>query len=187
MKAALTDLDNPLAPPGSSKVEISADAFVAWMQKLRYTTGHSNPNQIVYFISKASDITAGSKTYTPNWHLTAMLQHRSGGDVRNFHFKVEMAKAASHYWHYVIHDHAGEFVWVGDPNPHIPATNQGGGGAGSDPRVLAGNLQKTEAAARSHGIDGRVTKRTQAYMMRVLKGMIGGGDLAYGGGHITTH
>lgn len=181
----LTDLDNSLAPAGSTLVTISAVAFCNWMKKCRYTEGIGNPGQEVFFIKKLSSISVNGKQYEPNWHITAMLAHRVGGNCQNFHFKVEMAKASSHYWHYVVHELSGHFFWVGSPGPLIPHTNEGGGGAGANHQLLIANRTRTETAARSHQLDGLVTKKTQAQMMRTLRSMIKAGTLTAAAGQIS--
>jgi hypothetical protein len=184
-KGSLTDLDNAVAPPGSTLVTITASAFITWMTACRYEKGAESVFQEVFFIKKFTPIRLGEDVqYTPNWHITAMLVYRSGGDCRNFHFKVEMGKSASHYWHYVIHEHNGNFIWVGDPSPLIPATNEGGGGAGANALLLAQNRESTQTAARGHQLDGLVTKSTQLQMMRTLKRLTSNSILHYDAGRV---
>lgn len=187
MKAQLTDLDNPTAPPGGQKVDISVKAFMAWMNACHLQRGTANAMQEVYFIHKGSPRKIGYGLVTPNWHITAMTQYRSGGDVRNFHFKVEIGKSASHYWHYVIHKKPdGNFVWVGDPNPQNGATNEGGGKAAGNLILLRKNREETASVARQHGIDGKCGKRVQARMMRTLYAMIQNRQLVNNGARIDT-
>lgn len=187
MKAQLTDLDNPTAPPNGQKIEISVDAFMAWMRACHFVRGTANANQEVYFIHRAAQRAIGHTVVTPNWHITAMTHYRSGGDVRNFHFKVEIGKSASHYWHYVIHQKTdGNYAWVGDPNPHNSTTNQGGGGAAGSLILLKQNLDETTSVARQHGIDGKCGKRQQAQMMRTLYALVQSGSLVQTSGHIDT-
>lgn len=186
MKAQITDLDNPIAPGGGALVTISVAAFMKWMSGCHFQRATANVNQEVYFIHQGSPRMIGNALVTPNWHITAMTTFRVGGDCRNFHFKVEIGKAASHYWHYVVHrDTNGQFVWVGDPNPHNGATNQGGGGAAGNLMLLKQNLDETESVARQHGIDGKCGKRTQQQMMRALWTLVNNGTLVLANGRIT--
>ena len=179
-KGDLTDLNESPPPAGSTLVTITAAAFIIWMKACGYKKGDENPNQEVFFIQRLPNIKIREeKEYTPNWHITAMLVHRQGGNCRNFHFKVEMGKAAAHYWHYVIHEHNGNFVWVGDPNPLCLTTNEGGGGAGASNVLIRKNRADTQAAARVHQLDGLVNRNTQLQMMRVLKRLITKDQLGY--------
>lgn len=186
MKGQLTDLDNPVAPGGSTKITISVDAFKRWMRQSGFIEAMANVNQEVFFIHQGPSRMIDNQLVTPNWHITAMTTQRSGGDCRNFHFKIEIGKAASHYWHYVVHYHptAQTFAWVGDPNPLAPSTNQGGGGAAGNLQLLKQNLEETESTARIYGLDGVVTKRTQVKMLRVLKQMVDSRSLTLNGTRI---
>lgn len=184
LSGILTDLDNPTAPGGANKITMATSAFKTWMKAMRFREGISNPKQEVFFLKEMSKLKSGHHEYVPNWHITAMLVHRQGGDVRNWHFKVEMGKAAAHYWHYVIYEHHGDFIWVGDPNPLLPATNQGGGGAGANQQLLTANYNETESSARQHGLDATVGKQTQQKMMKKLKSMTTSGVLNHAGDRI---
>ena len=122
-------LDQDDLPAVGQQVTLSADVFKRWMKKCGYKEATANPNQEVFFVSTGTPFEADGKKITPNWHITAMTTLRNGGDCRNFHFKIEVAKEKSHYWHYVVYrDTAnGTWHWVGDRGAN--ANNQGGGGA----------------------------------------------------------
>src|SRR5262245_31491742 len=97
----VTDLANDPAPPGGAVVTISAAAFKRWMTACGYDKGPGdNPNQEVYYLKTAESFKTETKDIKPNWHITAMTTLRNGGDCVNFHFKIEIAKETSHYWHY---------------------------------------------------------------------------------------
>jgi hypothetical protein len=182
----LTDLDNPAAPGGSTLVTVSAAAFKLWMTRCGFTEGTGNPHQEVFFIQSRPTVTIGTKVVTPNWHITAMTTLRNGGDCINFHFKVEIGKAASHYWHYVANRHGLNFVWVGHPNPLLATTNQGGGGAASNAVALAANRESTRRVAVLHDLDNKVTKSTQAQMMRTLRKLVTDGRLTFAANRVDT-
>ncbi len=181
----MTDLQNDAAPPGGAVVTISAAAFKKWMVECGFEAGTGNPNQEVYFTYKAPKVTIQNTEVTPNWHITAMTSHRDGGDCVNFHFKIEMGKAASHYWHYVVHRGAtGTYHWVGDPNPHLPTTNEGGGGAAGDLQKLLANRTEATLKSRVYGLENKMTRKIQARMLKTLKTMVGKLRLTYANGRI---
>lgn len=148
-------LDNPAAPGGGAvQTHITGTLFKRWMKACgspRIDDG--NPFQIVAILvqDKWQDHEPGAAlgSSAPNWHLTMMGDRQSTVSI-NFHFKVEIGKPFSHYWHYVLHRNPGtqKWSWVGDPNSLIPATNQGGGGAGNNHQLLKSNLSLVEMAVR---------------------------------------
>lgn len=176
-KGMLTDLDCPQAPVNGTQVTISRDAFVRWMRECEYPAGNASPFQEVHFIWRGATVLVDDRAVTPNWHVTAMTTFRNGGNCRNFHFKIEVAKAASHYWHYVVYDDGnGNFVFVGDMRN---GTNEGGGGANGDHIALRANKSKTAVAARPYSAEWRCTKRTQQLMLQRLQKMVRSGWLNY--------
>lgn len=178
------DLKNNPAPGGSALVTVTAAAFKKWMKRCGYQAGDANVNQEVFFIYPKT-ISPG---VTPsNWHITAMTTLRDGGDCRNYHFKLEFGKECSHYWHYVIYRHGvtGALSWVGDPNPLLPGTNEGGGGAGNNAQLLLQNRTAVESLANQQGFDSKCTQRIQRQMLVKLQQMITGQILTYAGNRIT--
>ena len=145
-------LDNPNAPGGGAvQVQITGTLFTRWMKACGADRiDGSNAFQIVAILVqdewKSHDNGGGTP---PNWHLT-MMGNRDSTVSENFHFKVEIGKPFSHYWHYVLYRNAATHTWswVGDPNPLIPATNQGGGGAGNNLQLVKSNLSLVEMAIR---------------------------------------
>ena len=108
---------------------------------------------------------------------------RNSETSKNVHFKMEVGKAASHYWHYVLHrDPATQtWHWVGDQTPGYGAhvTNQGGGGAAGDVRKLAENLTIAQVQARAHGLDDKMSRKIQDRLTAVLSKWDKAGRLAY--------
>lgn len=181
----MIDLNNPPAPVGGALVTITAEAFRHWMGRCGFAAGAANVNQEVYFIYTSDISVVNGRKIQPNWHITAMTTYRNGGDCINFHFKVEIGKAASHYWHYVIHqDAGGNLMWVGAPNPNIPETNEGGGGAAGDIRLLRENKTLAISQARIYGLDKGCNRATQARMIAKLSQLINCRQLALIGDRI---
>lgn len=182
----MTDLTNNAAPQNSALVTLTAEAFKYWMTQAGFEEGNANVNQEVFFLYKGTTYTEENKQITPNWHLTAMTTQRDGGDCRNFHFKIEIAKAASHYWHYVIHrDNGGHYHWVGDPNPQNNQTNEGGGGAAGDLVKLAQNRTVCELLARQKNMDNKFKQKQQRALLKKLEQLIGRFRLNYANNRIT--
>ncbi len=173
-------LDQEDLPAAGEPVTASAKVFKRWMAKCGYTEATANPNQEVFFVATGTPIEAEGKKITPNWHITAMTTLRDGGDCRNFHFKIEVAKEKSHYWHYVIYrDTAtGSFHWVGDRGDN--ANNQGGGGASGSVLALAANLSQVESTARALLMDDKMSKKIQRRIIVVLSKMVTAGEAHYG-------
>jgi hypothetical protein len=167
----MEDLGNYAAPQNAVQANISGTLFTKWM--IKYTGNAnccdpSNPFQIVAMLSTKT-VNWGGMEIKPNWHLT-MMGNRDSTVSINFHFKVEIGKPISHYWHYVLYRDPGTktWSWVGDANPLIPATNQGGGGAGNDVQLLKSNLSLVTSVARQQNMDGQMTKKIQNKMVAVL-------------------
>ncbi|MDT7950714.1 MAG: hypothetical protein RQ966_04335 [Acetobacteraceae bacterium] len=141
--------------------QITGTLFTRWMKAcgaVRIDDGNAFQIVAILIQDKWGEHEAGHGTGSspPNWHLT-MMGNRDSTVSINFHFKAEIGKPFSHYWHYVLHRDAAAHTWhwVGDPNPQIPATNQGGGGAGANHQLLKSNLSLVEMALR-----GRSTLET---------------------------
>src|SRR5688572_8382965 len=99
----MPDLDNPAAPPGGAQANITGQLFKRWMKSCgAKRTDEGNAYQIVAILVESAEETVGDAKITPNWHLT-MMGDRNSTVSRNFHFKVEIGKPFSHYWHYVLH------------------------------------------------------------------------------------
>lgn len=182
---------NP-APANGALAQITGALFKAWMKACNggLTIDDQNPFQIVAYLAQGRTFsqttpTGGTKEITPNWHLTMMSadNDRNSEKSKNFHFKMEVGKAASHYWHYVLHrDPATQtWHWVGDQTPGYGAhvTNQGGGGAAGDVRKLAENLTIAQVQARAHGLDDKMSRKIQDRLTAVLSKWDKAGRLAY--------
>ena len=165
------DLDNPAAPTGGVKTDITGTLFKRWMTSCGATrTDEGNAYQIVAMLYEGALETIGNAQMTPNWHLTMMGNRDSTVSV-NFHFKIEIGKPFSHYWHYTLHRVAADrsWHWVGDANPHIPETNQGGGGAGTDHLRLKSNLTLVQMEARQrHALEKFMNKKFQNKLVAKL-------------------
>lgn len=165
-----TDIGNYGAPGGSARATISPRAFRLWMTECGYgEIDTSNPSQVVCILYAGDEVVQGNLRFRPNWHLTAMCD-RMKSKVENFHFKIEATKAAAHYWHYVLHHHAanGTWHWVGAPNPKIPTTNEGGGGAAADIRKLQGNRASVNTEAVRYGLENKVNQDRQNELLAKL-------------------
>ncbi|WP_137940229.1 hypothetical protein [Chitinivorax sp. B] len=144
------DLDNPAAPASTTQVHITGTLFKRWMKSCKSPRiDEGNAYQIVAMLLEGKKETLGTAEITPNWHLT-MMGNRDSTVSTNFHFKIEIGKPYSHYWHYVLHRNATTqtWYWVGHPNPNCTATNQGGGGGGSDIQLIRSNLTLVQLEAR---------------------------------------
>ncbi|WP_020407513.1 hypothetical protein [Hahella ganghwensis] len=144
------DLDNPPAPANGVLTQISGTLFKRWMTSCNaVSVDGTNAFQMVAILCQSEPETLGNAIITPNWHLT-MMGNRDSTISVNFHFKVEIGKPYSHYWHYELYRVAASrtWHWVGHANPLIPETNQGGGGAGSDIQALRSNLTLVQLEAR---------------------------------------
>ena len=149
------------APVGTNLVTVSAAAFKKWMGsvcKFEKTT-FDNPSQEVYYINK-STIIIGESSSIANCHITAMLTGRSGGDCRNFHFKIEFGKSNQHYWHYRLYHNptTGNFVWGADRG--TGATNMAGDNIYDVER---------ECSKYSYMAWRYMNRKKQEWMLRVLK------------------
>jgi hypothetical protein len=169
-------------PPASGALaQVTGSLFKAWMKACNggLTIDDQNPFQIVAYLAQGTTFTTtgektGTQQITPNWHLTMMSgkDDRNSSKSKNFHFKIEVGKASSHYWHYVLYRDAAtqSWHWVGDQTPgygtHV--TNQGGGGAAGDVLKLAENLTIAQVQARAHGLDGKMSKKIQNKLTAVL-------------------
>src|SRR4051812_41631014 len=108
----MEDLGNYPPPPGAVQANISGTLFTKWMKKF---TGNenccdsSNPFQIVAMLYTKTT-KWGDLEISPNWHLT-MMGDRHSTVSKNFHFKVEIGKPISHYWHYVLYRDAATKTW----------------------------------------------------------------------------
>jgi len=166
-----TNLDNPTAPGGGFVLaQLSSAAFIKWMGECGYKeVDQSNPGQVVVMLYKGSVTHVNNTVFTPNWHITAMMD-RLGTRCNNFHFKIESTKATAHYWHYVLHRDAGngKWCWVGDPNPNLPARNDAGGGAAGNLQELLGNRTLVDVQSRVYGLENKVTRKTQAAMIKKM-------------------
>lgn len=158
------DLDNPAAPAGGAQANITGVLFDRWMKSCGATTDGSNPYQIVAMLSVGKTVQIGNAEMKPNWHLT-MMGDRESKVSENFHFKIEIGKACSHYWHYVLYRVAATktWHWVGDRNALVTSevTNQGGGGAGSSASALKSNLSLVTMQARIHSMDTLMSRKVQ--------------------------
>jgi len=159
------DLDNPAAPAGGVQANITGTLFQRWMKSCGGTCDSTNPYQIVAMLSEGDKVTIGDAEVKPNWHLTMMSDDRGSAVSRNFHFKVEIGKACSHYWHYVLYRVAATHTWqwVGDRNTLITTevTNQGGGGGGSDATAVKSNLTLVTMQARVYKMEDKMSKKIQ--------------------------
>jgi hypothetical protein len=181
---------NP-APANAAQAQITGDLFKAWMKACNggLTIDEGNPFQIVAYLAQGKTFssttpTGGTKQITPNWHLTMMsgADDRNSTKSKNFHFKMEVGKAASHYWHYVLYRNAADktWHWVGDQTPQFDEqTNQGGGGAAGDMQKLLENLTVAQVQARAHGLDDKMSKKIQNKLTTVLSQWDKAGRLAY--------
>jgi hypothetical protein len=109
-----TDLDNTTAPAGALLTKLHPKAFILWMKD----ADTANPHQVVVKLHVGKTLDLDSIKIEPNWHITAMTD-RTKTVCNNFHFKVEVTKAAAHYWHHNLYYHPVNHTWhwVGDPNP----------------------------------------------------------------------
>jgi hypothetical protein len=172
-RSTMHDLDNPAAPANGVQANITGQLFKRWMKScgaIRIDEG--NAYQIVAILVESAKETVGNVEFTPNWHLTMMGNRDSTVSV-NFHFKIEIGKPFSHYWHYVLHRVAATqtWYWVGDASPHIPTTNQGGGGAGNDIQALRANYSLVQMASRSNNrtaIENGMSKKKQNKLVAKL-------------------
>lgn len=170
-----TDIGNYDAPGGSARATISPKAFIKWMSECGYgEIDSNNPGQVVCMLHTGAQVVQGNLTFRPNWHLTAMCD-RMKTKVENFHFKIEATKAAAHYWHYVLHYHDTNrtWHWVGAPNPKIPTTNEGGGGAADNLRILQGNRRAVDTEAVRYGLDNKVDQTLQRRLLATLNDLTG--------------
>lgn len=167
----MESLGNYPAPPNAVQADISGTLFVNWMKKF---TGNkdccdsTNPFQIVAMLYSKT-VTSGDLEIRPNWHLT-MMGDRNSTVSENFHFKVEIGKPISHYWHYVLYRNptTKTWSWVGSANPLLPTTNQGGGGAGNNADLLKSNLSLVTSTARQQSMDDKMSKKIQDRMVAIL-------------------
>lgn len=181
---------NP-APANAAQAQITGKLFKKWMKACNggLTIDDGNPFQIVAYLAEgttftASTTTGGDKKITPNWHLTMMSAEndRHSTKSKNFHFKIEVGKAASHYWHYVLYRDAAAktWHWVGDQTPKFDVqTNQGGGGAAGDMQKLLENLTLAQSQARATGLDGKMSKKIQNKLTAQLTAWDKAGTLVY--------
>lgn len=180
-------LDNPGAPVGAALTQITGTLFERWMKACgSVRIDPTNPGQIVAILVedawKDHEHASGGGT-PPNWHLT-MMGDRNSTVSENFHFKAEFGKACSHYWHYTLHRNAATstWSWVGAPNPQIPATNQGGGGAGANHLLLKSNLTLVELQLRSRpALEKAMSNKKRDAMLKTLDKWDAGGIIAANG------
>lgn len=122
------DLGFNAAPANGALAQVTGALFKAWMKACNggLRIDGDNPFQIVAYLAEGKTFdqttpTGGTKQITPNWHLTMMSAEndRNSEKSKNFHFKMEVGKAASHYWHYVLYRDAAAktWHWVGDQTP----------------------------------------------------------------------
>jgi hypothetical protein len=160
-----TDLTNTPAPANSAVATLHPNAFIKWMEHHgAMRIDNTNTKQVVAILFECPEVNNGGIRYTPNWHLTAMTD-RLSTVCNNFHFKIEATKALAHYWHYVIHYHAGNatFHFVGDVG-NVPGRNDAGGGAAGNLQLLNGNLAAVNVNSTIVGLDNGVTIATQTAM-----------------------
>jgi hypothetical protein len=183
-----TDLDNATAPAGARLAKMNPKAFILWMKECGYKdVDTNNPKQVVVKLYVGETLDLDSIKIEPNWHITAMTD-RNKTVCNNFHFKVEVTKAAAHYWHYNLYYHAMNHTWhwVGDPNPNLAGTNEAGGGAASDLGKLRANRALVDMHARVHGMDNKVTKKNQEKMLTKLKQLTDRGTIAQGANNVWS-
>jgi len=184
---AMHDLNNPAAPQGGVQANISGTLFTRWMRKCgAVRVDEGNPYQIVAILVESS---TKSGVDTPNWHLTMMSDVRDSSVSKNFHFKIEIGKVSSHYWHYVLYRVANNqsWHWVGDRNTLITSedTNQGGGGGGSDIMVVKSNLSLVTMQARTYGLEDKMSRKIQNRLTAQLTKWDKSGIIADEGGTWT--
>jgi hypothetical protein len=179
------DLDNPGPPPGGAQANITGQLFKRWMTSCgAKRIDEGNAFQIVAILVESAKETVGNAECTPNWHLTMMGNRDSTVSV-NFHFKIEIGKPFSHYWHYVLHRVAATqtWYWVGDPNPQIAATNQGGGGAGGNIQLLKSNFTLVEMEMRRRSaLENGMSKKIRNRFVNKLTQWDKGGIIQVGPG-----
>lgn len=177
----MESLGNPPVPAGAAIAQITGNLFKNWMKKAtkNLNVSDNNPFQIVAYLYQKADMTVGNEKITPNWHLTMMSDFRDCSVSKNFHFKIEIGKPYSHYWHYVLCRHPGTqtWSWAGAANPQIATTNQGGGGAGASQQKLNENYTLVLSQARQQQMDGQVTSRSINRLVTLLTQADQGGKL----------
>jgi len=145
-------LPGTAAPATATEILVSQAAFKRWMGTVMgyEAMPADNPGQECYYIAKKDGMVNGTPDVL-NCHITAMLRHRDAGPCRNFHFKIQMGKSSSHYWHYKLYRNtAGNFLWGADVNA-ATGTNQAGGGAGDDIDKVRLNLLDVEKDCAKYG------------------------------------
>lgn len=174
-----TDIGNNPAPAGATQATISPKLFKRWMTLINPSMriDEGNPNQVVAMLKEIPAIVNGNIEIRPNWHLTAMTD-RAGFRCNNFHFKIEVTKAAAHFWHYVLYYHSGNrtWHWVGDTG-NIANRNDAGGGAAGDVQLLNANRALVDSVAALHGLTDKVTIARQDVMLTYLKKLSDDGSI----------